>query len=494
MIVIGRDYLREQINNSQLLCLYSVATLAPQVILAKANQIFHINYYNKLQCDERLTRREKCKNEPLEVRQTLACCQECKGSHCIRYADNILSFSKPGLGRFCVIFTVQMIACISLLITLQPHRPFLQMILEKRTKLKRSKIDDINLHASAIKERKTLILCQKYENTNYEIVAHNITKYDVQSFGKVNREIKLENVYLGVRRGEMMCLTGLKNSGKTTFLRILSGAMKPSRGIVYFKKNLKRGYFDNNTIPDGELTVSETLNFVARLRGIPKKQAKLHVQNVSSLCALKPMMNMKVDTVSESTKKRLVFASTIIGFPQLLVVRDPSTTIDYQSKKIFMNLLEMLKARGHTIVLSTDNPVEFENISDRMAVFCRGVLRAVGSASYLRQCFCPGSRIRISMKFDSTRQMKIDRQFVSRWLQIHVQDCVRYHVDLLQARLYFSVPQNVSFGQLFSLLENMKEVYTCIREYDIGEHNFESVIFSVSYVRSLNSMESLMKK
>ncbi|CAD5111003.1 DgyrCDS354 [Dimorphilus gyrociliatus] len=494
IIFLGRDYLREQLGGSKFMCMNSVALLAPQVILAKSNQIFHINYYHKLQCNERLIRREQCKNEPLRIRQTLACCQECRGSHCVRYADNILSFAKPGLGRFCIIFMIQTFIAMMLLILLQSHRPVLQTILEKRMKLSRLKSEDLSLHASAIKERKSIILCPKFEQTDYDVVAQNITKYDIQSLSKINREIKLENVYLSIKRGELMCLTGLKNSGKTTFLRIIAGSIKPSKGVVYFRKNMQKSYFDNNIIPDGELTVAETLNFVARLRGISKKAAKSHVRNISNLCALKPMMNMKVDTVSESTKKRLVLASTIIGFPQLLVIRDPSTNIDFQSKKIFMNLLGMLKARGHTIVLSTENPVEFENLADRMAVFCVGVLRAVGPAPYLRQCFCPGSRIRISMTFDSTRQMKIDRQSISRWLQIHVPDSVRYHVDLLQARLYFSVPPNVSIGQLFASMENMKEVYTCIREYDIGEHTFESVIFSVSYIRSLNSMENLMKK
>ena len=200
----------------------------------------------------------------------------------------------------------------------------------------------------------------------------------VYSDGTVgNEEINLE-----VSEGEFFSLLGPNGAGKTTFIRMVSTELLPTSGelVVLGYDAVKEpmpirrriGVVPQGGLPVFNLTVFDHVYYFARLKGLPKAEARSKALKALDELDLKEYRDRLVGSLSGGLMKRVLIATAIAHEPELLLLDEPTTGLDPAVRRKLWNYLTQLKKRGTTIIMTTHYVEEAENLSDRVAIINRG--------------------------------------------------------------------------------------------------------------------------
>lgn len=208
----------------------------------------------------------------------------------------------------------------------------------------------------------------------------------VKSYGAVHA---VRGVDIDVHRGECVALLGPNGAGKTTTTEILEGfrlrdagevqvlGEDPAHGGLDWKARL--GIVLQTASDLKELRVREA---VAHFAGYYRKPAD--VDAVIAAVGLEEKRTAKVRELSGGQRRRLDVGLGIIGSPELLFLDEPTTGFDPEARRHFWTLIEELKAKGVTILLTTHYLDEAERLADRVAIIASGTVVADQSPSALR--------------------------------------------------------------------------------------------------------------
>ena len=203
----------------------------------------------------------------------------------------------------------------------------------------------------------------------------------VKNYGDVHAVRGLD---LEVRAGECFGLLGPNGAGKTTTVEIFEGLRMPDAGDVevlgdrWHGDNLKLrarlGIQLQETKFPEKLTVAEVVGLFRSFypRG-------LTVDHVLDLVGLRDKADAQVRTLSGGQKQRLSLGCALAGDPELLFLDEPTTGLDPQSRRQTWEIVEGLKARGRTVLLTTHYMEEAARLCDRVAVVDQGTVIAVGT-------------------------------------------------------------------------------------------------------------------
>lgn len=192
---------------------------------------------------------------------------------------------------------------------------------------------------------------------------------DVTHLGKKidNREIVVD-VNLQVNAGEIYGFLGPNGSGKTTTIRMLCGLLTPDSGtgtclgynILTQTKIIRRyvGYVPQFFSLYKQLTVYENLMFMAELHGVMDRESA--VKKMMYNLSLTSRQNQLAGRLSGGWKQRLALACALIHQPFLLLLDEPTASVDAQSRMDFWNVMHDLSNEGITILLSSHNMDEIE--------------------------------------------------------------------------------------------------------------------------------------
>jgi len=217
------------------------------------------------------------------------------------------------------------------------------------------------------------------------------TKELTKHFGDVRA---LDHVNLQVEKGEIFGLLGPNGSGKTTMVRILCGLMTPTRGtatVVGFdvssqpervKANI--GYMPQRFCLYEDHTVFENLDFLARIYGLSKDEARQRIAEVLKLVHLSEMRNRLAGTLSGGLKQRLALGSALVHRPRLLFLDEPTAGVDPPLRRIFWDYFRQLNREGITVFVNTHYMDEAAQC-DRLGILSEGHLVAVGTQKTLRR-------------------------------------------------------------------------------------------------------------
>jgi ABC-2 type transport system ATP-binding protein/nitrous oxidase accessory protein len=174
-------------------------------------------------------------------------------------------------------------------------------------------------------------------------------------FGRV---VALENLRLDVARGETILLLGTNGAGKSTLLRCLLGIL-PYEGTIRIdgldplvngpEVRRRIGYMPQTGGLYRDLTVGETLRFFARLRGASFASARALLDEVR----LADTLDARVGDLSGGMAQKLAFALARIGNPPILLLDEPTASLDSATRERVLSILGALKDAGTTILLST---------------------------------------------------------------------------------------------------------------------------------------------
>jgi len=218
------------------------------------------------------------------------------------------------------------------------------------------------------------------ENRN-AIVARGLTR----RFGNV---IAVDALDLTVERAQVYGFLGPNGSGKSTTIRMLCGLLLPSAGeieVLGYKipqqaEALKRriGYMTQKFSLYEDLTVTENLEFVAAVHELDRARAKQRVAELLERYSLQNLHGQLAGTLSGGEKQRLALAAAVLHEPELLLLDEPTSAVDPQSRREFWDSLFALVDAGTTILVSTHFMDEAERCH-RLAILDRGRLVADGS-------------------------------------------------------------------------------------------------------------------
>lgn len=199
----------------------------------------------------------------------------------------------------------------------------------------------------------------------------------------------VDNINIEVERGQIFAFLGINGAGKTTTIRMMTGVIEPTEGMVSIggynlREQPVEAKFLMGVIPDrpylyGKLTGREFLQFMADLYRVRHKQAKARIDQLLSQFNLVDCQYDLVDTYSHGMKQRLVTCGALVHDPALLVVDEPMVGLDPRGARMLKDTFRERAKAGLTIFMSTHSLSVAEEIADKLAIINRGKIVAMGT-------------------------------------------------------------------------------------------------------------------
>jgi len=203
----------------------------------------------------------------------------------------------------------------------------------------------------------------------------------------------VDGISFQVRRGELFGILGPNGAGKTTTIRMLYGFSPMTAGMLkVFGKDITTDWRairarmgichqDNNLDPD--LTLMENLLVFSRYFGLPQKAAAGRAEKLLKFIGLETRTDSKPPSLSGGMMRRLILARALINEPELIILDEPTTGLDPQSRHLVWERLGELKKQGITILLTTHYMEEAARLCDRLIIIDNGKIIAEGKPSEL---------------------------------------------------------------------------------------------------------------
>jgi ABC-2 type transport system ATP-binding protein len=197
----------------------------------------------------------------------------------------------------------------------------------------------------------------------------------------------VDGIDLRVARGQVYGFLGPNGSGKTTFIRMLCGLLRPDGGsglcvgydVLTESREIKRrvGYMTQSFSYYEDLTVRENLDFVARVYELP--DAREAVERGIERLGLRDRCNQLVGELSGGWRQRLALAACLLHQPSLLLLDEPTAGVDPKARRDFWDEIHALAARGITCLITTHYMDEAERC-DRLAYLSAGKMLVDGTS------------------------------------------------------------------------------------------------------------------
>lgn len=211
-----------------------------------------------------------------------------------------------------------------------------------------------------------------------------------KSYGTV---MALSDLSLRVKEGEILGLVGPNGAGKTTTLKILSAVLKPDSGVVSMggidvqtdplKAKKLLGYLPDLPLLCESLTIFDSLKMYARAWSL--QSDKTRISRVVNEYGLEALRNRQVRTLSKGQKQRLSLALALLHEPQILLLDEPFTGLDIESREFIRNQIEELASEaGKTIVVSSHDLADVQRLCSKIALIVEGKIAFSGTEDEVR--------------------------------------------------------------------------------------------------------------
>ena len=204
-----------------------------------------------------------------------------------------------------------------------------------------------------------------------------------------NRDLSLT-----VGRGELLTILGPNGAGKTTLVRQITTELRPTSGEVQVmginalsepsRVKVMLGVIPQEATLFAGLSVWHHLRVFARMRGLSRKDARARAEEVIEALRLGEHRNKTAQDLSGGLRRRVLVGLAVLAHPPLLVLDEPTTGLDVQSRRDLWSLLRQYKAQGTAVLLTTHYMEEAEALSDRVGIIDDGRLLALDTVENLR--------------------------------------------------------------------------------------------------------------
>lgn len=208
----------------------------------------------------------------------------------------------------------------------------------------------------------------------------------------------VNNLDISIDEGEIFGLLGPNGAGKTTTTLMMLGLTEPTEGKVFINnmdctKNpiqIKKtvGYLPDNVGFYNDMTGRENLRFTGALNNLPEELCEKRINELLERVGMTEAADRKAGTYSRGMRQRLGIADVLMKDPQIIIMDEPTLGIDPEGMRQLMMLIKSLsKYDGRTILLSSHQLYQVQQICDRVGIFVEGSLIACGKISELGSAF-----------------------------------------------------------------------------------------------------------
>jgi ABC-2 type transport system ATP-binding protein len=213
---------------------------------------------------------------------------------------------------------------------------------------------------------------------------------------KYGELIAVNNVSFEVKEGEIFGLLGPNGAGKTTLISMLCTILRPTSGtakvngfdIVKGEDKVRKsiGIVFQDPSLDNRLTGMENIELHASLYGVPKNERNKRIKEVLELVGLEDKASILVRNYSGGMKRRLEIARSLIHYPKVLFLDEPTIGLDPQTRvNIWEYILKLAKRENITIFLTTHYMEEADFLCNRVAIIDEGKIIAIDSPENLKR-------------------------------------------------------------------------------------------------------------
>ncbi len=198
------------------------------------------------------------------------------------------------------------------------------------------------------------------------------------------------DISFSIERGDFAVLCGRNGAGKSQLLRVIKGLRKQSEGKIYIEgSEIKKAdrlkkialVFQNADLQFVGDTVEKDIAFGPENLGWKKDKVKEAVEKALSLMKLEALRKQKVHSLSGGEKRKLAIAGVLAMEPEILLLDEPFSALDYPSTKLVLSALVELNAKGHTLIIVSHEIEKFLSHTSKVLIMKEGQLIHSGSPS-----------------------------------------------------------------------------------------------------------------
>lgn len=219
------------------------------------------------------------------------------------------------------------------------------------------------------------------------IEVKNLKKY----FGDIKA---VDDISFSVEKGSLFAFLGLNGAGKSTTINIICGDLQKDSGEVFVAgngvdsdmKSIKPllGVVYQDSILDKFLTVKDNLECRAILYGLTKQEFEERLEKIDELFKVKQLLNRTVGKLSGGQRRRVDIARAILHNPSILILDEPTTGLDPQTRKMVWSAVEKLRKENNITVFLTTHYMEEVTDADNVVILDAGKIVAIGSPLELK--------------------------------------------------------------------------------------------------------------
>ena len=197
----------------------------------------------------------------------------------------------------------------------------------------------------------------------------------------------LKGIDLTVEKGDIFGLLGPNGSGKSTTIKLILGLLRPSAGTVRLfglpprnrRARERLGYLPELSCLHPFLTARETIRYYAGLSGMDGRLARARTEELLGRMGLLAHANRAVGGFSKGMARKVAFAAALVARPELLVLDEPTSGLDPLATRDVKELIRALAADGMTILVTSHQLFDMQDVCSRVAILSQG--RMVGGGS-----------------------------------------------------------------------------------------------------------------
>ncbi|XP_053381131.1 cholesterol transporter ABCA5-like [Mercenaria mercenaria] len=299
--------------------------------------------------------------------------------------------------------------------------------------------------------------------------------------------VAVDNSSFAVDVGEVFGLLGPNGAGKSTTLNVMTADTAPTRGQVFvgghdvrsslFNSFGVMGFCPQHDALWDSVTLKEHLQCFSKIRGIRPDEINPCIDFYMNHFQLKKHGEKRSKKLSGGTKRKLSYCISMLGQPRFVLLDEPSTGMDPQSKRFLWDTISSsFKAYQRGAILTTHYMEEADALCSRIAIIVNGRLQCIGSSQHLKNKYGSGYllEIKILTNEDTRHHLEDEKKILKKFILDHFPDSTC--IEEFNERVQYKIPRhNVnSLAVAFSVLEQAKSRLK-VEEYSFSQSTLEQV-------------------
>lgn len=234
------------------------------------------------------------------------------------------------------------------------------------------------------------------------IEVNNLTK-------KYGDHIAVDNLSFRVEKGQIYGFLGPNGAGKSTTMNMITGYLAATEGKITINgKDIQKepeeakksiGYLPELPPLYVDMTVGEYLKFVAELKKVPRKEQAAQIAEIMEMTQITDMKERLIKNLSKGYKQRVGLAQAILGYPEVIILDEPTVGLD---PKQIIEIRDLIRKLGenHTVILSSHILSEVSAVCDHIMIIAHGKLVASDSPEGLQKLMSGSRELQLTVKGD----------------------------------------------------------------------------------------------